>query len=46
MPVRRRRHTAIPTVTATIAINAIGYTIEVDTVVLCNAVSIGQHYLA
>jgi hypothetical protein len=32
---------AKPTVTATIAINAIGYTVEVDTVVLCNAVSIG-----
>jgi hypothetical protein len=31
----------IPTITATIAINAIGYAVEVNAVILCNAVSIG-----
>jgi hypothetical protein len=31
----------IPTITTAIAINAIGYAVEVDTVILCNAVSIG-----
>jgi hypothetical protein len=31
-----------PTITTAITINAIGYAVEVDTVILCNAVSIGS----
>jgi len=31
----------IPTITATIAINAIGYAVEVNAVLLCDSVSVG-----